>query len=68
MTEPVDRILIPDAPADTVAALGAMGQFCLVAPSRRTVIVRLGSAPRGDWTGGELPNELWQALNQSLFN
>jgi len=66
--EPVDSVLMPDAPADTVAALGAMGQFCLVTPSRRAVIVRLGSAPRGDWTGSDLPNELWQALDQTLFS
>lgn len=66
--EPVDSDLIPDAPSDTVAALGAMGQFCLLTGSRRTVEVRLGSAPRGDWTGGDVANEFWLALNRILFS
>ena len=66
--EPIDNILIPDAPVDTVAALGAMGQFCLVAPSRDAVVVRLGFAPRGDWTGGNVTTELWQTLNKTLFS
>lgn len=65
--DPVDSVLIPNAPADTVAALGAMGQFCLVTRSHQAVVVRLGSAPRGDLTGGDVTSEIWQLLNQTLF-
>lgn len=66
--DPVDSVLIPSAPADTVAALGAMGQFCLVTPSRQAVVVRLGSAPGGDLTGIDVTSEIWQLLNQTLFS
>lgn len=65
MEDPVNDVLIPNAPEDTVAAIGAMGQLCLVTPSRQTVVVRLGSAPRGDGTGAA--NELWQTFNQTFF-
>ncbi len=65
--DPIDSVLIPTAPADTVAALGAMGQFCLVTPSHQAVVVRLGSAPRGDVIGRDVTFEIWQLLNQALF-
>ncbi|MBU1383501.1 MAG: beta-lactamase family protein [Alphaproteobacteria bacterium] len=35
----------PDAPRDTVAALGAGGQMVLVVPSRELIVVRQGEAP-----------------------
>ena len=66
--DPIDRILIPSAPSDTVAALGALGQFCLITPSRQTVVVRLGSALVGDAIGLDITFKIWQFLNQNLFN
>ena len=50
------------------AALGALGQFCLITPSRQTVVVRLGSALVGDAIGLDITFKIWQFLNQNLFN
>lgn len=36
--------LMPDAPADTFYALGNLGQYIIVVPSKQLVIVRLGNA------------------------
>ena len=66
--DPIDSVLIPSAPSDTVASLGALGQFCLISPSRQAVVVRLGSAPRGDVIGKDLTSEIWDFLNKTLFN
>lgn len=40
-----DSRRFPSAPADTVAALGAGGQFLLIVPSRRLIVVRQGDVP-----------------------
>ena len=66
--EPLDSVLIPSAPSDTIAALGALGQFCLISPSCQTVVVRLGSAPRGDVIGRDLTSQIWNFLNKTLFS
>ena len=66
--DPINNVLIPSAPSDTVGSLGASGQFCLISPSRQTVVVRLGSAPSGDVIGRELTSEIWDFLNNSMFN
>ncbi len=68
MEDPINSVLIPSAPSDTVAALGAMGQFCLISPSHQTVVVRLGSAPKDDVIGKNLTSEIWDFLNQTLFD
>lgn len=57
----INRPLLPTAPDDLVAGLGAMGRKCYVVPSRDWVVVRLGDDPN-------LPGkkqfdlEFWQRL------
>lgn len=62
--EPIDDFLMPSAPTDTVAALGALGQICALAPSRQTLVIRLGG---GDRSGGKVVDDLWQVLNENVF-
>ena len=63
--EPVEDVLLPDAPPDTVLALGAMGQICAIAPSRSVVVVRLGGSTSG-LMGGSMANDLWPMLDEVL--
>ncbi|WP_430420991.1 serine hydrolase domain-containing protein [Phenylobacterium sp.] len=57
-----DGPLIPAAPADTVAALGAMDRKLYVVPSRRLVVVRMGqAAPDRDFD-----QQLWLRLAPAL--
>lgn len=42
---PVEGWLVPDAPADLVAALGALGRSVHVVPSQGLVVVRTGADP-----------------------
>jgi len=49
--------LIPAAPADLVAALGAQGRKVYVVPSRKLVIVRMGQQPPD--TGLTTPSGRW---------
>jgi CubicO group peptidase (beta-lactamase class C family) len=60
--EPIDQVLLPHAPADTVAMLGALGQFCHVVPSLDAVVVRLGSAVPGPMAlvGALTADDLWR--------
>ncbi|WP_321817365.1 MULTISPECIES: serine hydrolase [unclassified Paraburkholderia] len=57
--------LMPDAPADTFYALGNLGQYIIVVPSKQVVIVRLGDAqtPHFDIDGADrLVKEVISAL------
>jgi CubicO group peptidase (beta-lactamase class C family) len=56
--------LIPDAPTDLYAALGALGRKCYVVPSRQLVVVRLGDDPE---TAGapKFDEELWRLLKET---
>ncbi|WP_421937565.1 serine hydrolase domain-containing protein [Phenylobacterium sp.] len=57
-----DGPLIPAAPADTVAALGAMDRKLYVVPSRRLLVVRMGrAAPDRDFD-----QQLWLRLTPAL--
>ena len=49
--------MIPSAPADLVAALGALGRTCYVVPSLDLVVTRLGDQPSRDF--GE---QFWRLL------
>jgi CubicO group peptidase (beta-lactamase class C family) len=42
--QPAGMPLMPDAPTDTFYALGNLGQYVIVVPSKQLVIVRLGNA------------------------
>ena len=58
----VDGPLIPAAPADLVAALGALDRKLYVVPSRRLIVVRLGAAaPDKDFD-----EQLWTRLMTAL--
>lgn len=58
----VDGPLIPPAPADVVAALGALDRKLYISPGRRLVVVRLGqAAPDKDFD-----STLWRKLDDAL--
>ena len=54
--------LIPAAPADLVAALGAMDRKLYVAPSRKLIVVRMGQAA----TDKDFDQQLWARLMKAL--
>lgn len=54
--------LIPAAPADLVAALGAMDRRLYVAPSRKLVVVRTGQAA----IDKDFDQQLWLRLSKAL--
>ena len=65
-----DRIpgpLIPDAPDDLVAMLGAQGRAVYVVPSAELVVVRIGGDP-GDAVaaGGRFGEQLWTRLRPEV--
>jgi CubicO group peptidase (beta-lactamase class C family) len=55
--------LIPAAPADLVAALGAQGRKIYVVPSRKLVVVRMGQAPPQP---GRFDDEIWTRLSKAM--
>lgn len=57
--------LIPNAPSDTYAALGADDQKIYVVPSRQMVVIRMGEAaePQGSFALSGFDNTLWAKLN-----
>ncbi|NQX76491.1 serine hydrolase [Gilvibacter sp.] len=59
-----DGALIPDAPHDLIAGLGANDQKLYVVPSKGLVVIRMGEAA-GEPTGGPsgFDNLLWQKIN-----
>lgn len=54
--------LIPAAPADTVAALGAMDRRLYVVPSRKLLVVRMGQATADK----DFDQQLWLRLSKAL--
>jgi CubicO group peptidase (beta-lactamase class C family) len=58
----VDHALIPAAPADLVAALGALDRKLYVVPSRKLIVVRMGAAaPDKDFD-----QQLWLRLMKAM--
>jgi hypothetical protein len=59
--------LIPNAPADTYAALGKNDQKIYVVPSQNLVIIRMGeSAGASHLAASSFDNELWGRLRSAL--
>lgn len=61
--------LMPHAPRDTFYALGNLGQYIIVIPSKQLVIVRLGSAqtPNFDIDGADqLVDDVIRALSETV--
>ena len=58
--------LVPSAPADMYAAMGAADQRIYVIPSKNMVVIRMGNASdpaNPDFTVSGFDNELWQKIN-----
>ncbi len=57
-----EGVLIPEAPADLIAGLGALNRQVFIVPSRRLVVVRTGAAaPDTDFT-----NQAWARLTPAM--
>lgn len=57
----LDGSLIPTAPSDMYAAMGALGRKCYVVPSHQLVVTRLGDSPRQTFD-----RELWRRLMKAI--
>jgi CubicO group peptidase (beta-lactamase class C family) len=57
-----DGKLVPDAPDEMFAAMGAFGQLVVVDPTTETVWVRLGPTDLGDAAGIAKMKDLWAAF------
>lgn len=61
-----DGFLVPNAPADMFAAMGAKDQRIYVVPSRKMVIVRMGNASNPEnpnFAVSGFDNALWEKIN-----
>jgi hypothetical protein len=54
--------LIPAAPADLVAALGALDRKLYIVPSRKLIVVRMGAAA----PARNFAQQLWLRLTDAL--
>lgn len=61
-----DGKLLPQAPDEVFAAIGAFGQYVVVDPAREVVWVRLGPTDLGDASGFGKLGELWDAYAAAL--
>jgi len=62
--EVVQGQLIPNAPSDLIAALGAQDQKIYVIPSKNMVVVRCGESAGDEQLGlSSFDNELWERIN-----
>lgn len=59
--------LIPNAPDDLIAGLGAFDQKLYIIPSKKMVIVRMGDSGEEDELGPtEFDNNLWAKINELI--
>ena len=58
----IDGPLIPAAPADLVAALGALGRKLYISPSKKLIVVRMGAAP----LDAGFDQQLWLRLKDAI--
>jgi hypothetical protein len=61
--------LIPNAPADMYAAMGAKDQRIYVIPSKKMVIIRMGEASdlaNPNFALSGFDNELWAKINAMI--
>ena len=59
--------LIPNAPDDLIAGLGAFDQKLYVAPSKGLVIIRMGDSANEEELGpSSFDNDLWEKLNDII--
>ncbi|MCM4173703.1 serine hydrolase [Arenibacter sp. TNZ] len=59
--------LIPDAPDDLIAGLGAMDQKLYVVPSKGLVIIRIGDSAYDDELGpSSFDTDLWKKINDVM--
>lgn len=64
-----DGTLIPNAPADMYAAMGAKDQRIYVIPSKKMVVVRMGEASnplQSNFAVSGFDNELWGKINAAI--
>jgi CubicO group peptidase (beta-lactamase class C family) len=55
--------IAPNAPAETICAMGKNGQFIGVVPSKGLVYVRMGETPNNDLVPTVFHNQMWVKLN-----
>lgn len=58
--------LVPDAPADMYAAMGANDQRIYVIPGKKMVVIRMGDASNPDnpnFAVSGFDNQLWKKIN-----
>lgn len=67
-SDPVEGPLIPSAPPDTIAALGALDRKLYIVPSQRLVIVRLGALASATMEPAHsgFDEELWRRLYEAI--
>lgn len=61
-----DGPLLPDAPDNLHAALGANGQLINVVPDEGLVLIRMGNEPTEGEIGAVYNNEIWKRLNKVI--
>jgi CubicO group peptidase (beta-lactamase class C family) len=59
-------MLVPDAPAEMIAALGKNGQFLCVVPSQGIVMVRMGKNPDESMVPLLFLREIWSLIDEII--